>query len=153
MQKLKILNSKEAREIKEKLAEQFGFKGELDYAFLLNEKGRVFIVNRDISRLELKRLRVDRYGLYFGELRKGELRLSLEGAGLVAPLARKNLVELNKEEVRKYFRGEDLEKDLGEENRFVLLKYQKDFLGCARYKEKKILNFLPKIHRTPELIV
>lgn len=147
MQKLQILNTKEIREIKRLLEKQFGFAGNLDYVFLSNEKGRLFIITRDISRLDLSRLKVDRYGIYFGELRNQELRLSLEGAWLVRQKAQKNLVELTQEEVKQYFLGQDLEKDLSEENRFVLLKFKKDILGCARYKDKKILNFLPKIHR------
>jgi NOL1/NOP2/fmu family ribosome biogenesis protein len=151
MQKLNILNTREVRKIKDKLKEQFGFEGELDYAFLLNEKGRLFIANRDISRVDLEKLRVDKYGLYFGELRE-ELRLSMEGAWLVGKKAKKNVVELSEEEIRKYFLGIDMKKDLGSEKRWVLLKYDGDVISCAKYKEGKILNFLPKIHRSGELM-
>lgn len=153
MQKLKILNTREVKEIKEFLKEEFGFLGGLEHAFLLNDKGRLFIVNKDISRVELEKLRVDRYGLYFGEWKKGELRLSMEGGWMIGRKGKKNLVELSAEEVKRYFLGEELEKELGLKGRYVLLKYKKDVLGCARYKEGRILNFLPKIHRTGELMV
>ena len=152
MQQLKILNTREVKKIKELLKEQFGFSGVLDYAFLLNAKGRLFIVNRDVSRIDLKKLRVDKYGLYFGELRD-DLRLSMEGAQIVGGKAKKNIVELNEEEIREYFLGLDLEKDLGLESRWLLLKYGGDVISCAKYKDKKILNFLPKIHRSKELII
>lgn len=147
MQELKILNSKEIRRIKEKLKEQFGYVLEEDYAFLLSEKERLFIVNKEVFQIELDKLRVDKYGLYFGELRNDELRPSMEGAWLVGKKATKNIVELTKEEVKRYFLGEELEKRLGEEKRFVLLKFEEEIIGCAKYKEQKILNFLPKIHR------
>ena len=49
--------------------------------------------------------------------------------------------------MKDYFSGIDLNKELGEENRFVLLKYKEDVFGCAKYKENTIINFLPKIHR------
>lgn len=146
MQKLEILNTRQVEHIRKEIEKQFGARLEKDYVFLLNQKGRLFITNKDISRLDLAGLRVDKYGLYFGELKEGEFRLSLEGAELIGKKARKNILPLDKEEVKKYFLGEDLDKDLGEEKRWLLLKYKKDIIGCAKYKEKKLLNFLPKIH-------
>lgn len=153
MQKLEILNTRKLKKIKERLIEQFDYALEEDYAFLLNEKGRLFIVNKDISRVDLKKLRVDKYGLYFGEWREEELRLSMEGAWIVGRKAKKNVVDLDEEEIRKYFLGEDLDKDLGEEKRWVLLRFKGEVVSCAKYKEKRILNYLPKIHRSKELMV
>jgi len=147
MQKLKILNTREVKKILEKLKKQFSFAEKLDYVVLLNEKGRLFIVNKDISKVDLKKLKVDKYGLYFGELRNEEIRLSMEGAKIIGEKAKKNVVELGVEEVRRYFLGDNLKKDLGEEKRFVLLEFKKNIIGCAKYKSGEILNFLPKIHR------
>ena len=152
MQKLKILNTRELKSIKEKLINQFGFEEKLDYAFLINDKSRLFVVNRDIGSIDLSKLKVDKYGLYFGELKK-ELRLSMEGAWIIGQKAKKNVVEISERELRDYFLGLDIEKDLGEENRFVLLKYGKEIISCAKYKDKQILNFLPKTHRSKDLIV
>ena len=153
MQKLKILNTRELKHIKEKLKEQFDYEYKEDFAFLLNEKNRLFVVNKDISRIEFKKIRVDKFGLYFGELKNEELRLSMEGSWLVGQKAKSNIIDLEIDEVKKYFLGENLEKDLGKSNKFVLIKYQGDILGCAKYKNKQILNFLPKIHRSKDLII
>ena len=57
------------------------------------------------------------------------------------------MVDLSKEETKTYFLGVDLIKDLGVESRLIILKYGDQILGCAKYKETKILNFLPKTHR------
>ncbi|MFH1682203.1 MAG: hypothetical protein ABIA37_00245 [Candidatus Woesearchaeota archaeon] len=153
MQKLNILNTREIKEIKELLERQFGYTDKLDYAFLLGENGKLFIVNRDIEKIPLQNLRVDRYGLYFGELKNKELRLSMEGAWLIGSKAKRNTLKLNEEEIRKYFVGENLTKDVGEENRFILLKFNEDIISCAKYKNGEILNFLPKIHRSRDLII
>lgn len=153
MQKLKILNTREVKSIKEKLKEQFGISELGDYVFLLNNKGKLFFINKDLSRIEVDKLKVDKYGLYFGELRNEELRLSMQGAGLIGKKAKKNVVEISKEEIQDYFIGLDLDKDFGEGKKFVLLKYGDDIVGCAKYKEGKVLNFLPKINRTKDLIV
>lgn len=147
MQQLQILNTRELKPIKELLKEQFDYSLDEDWAFLLNEKGRLFTITKDLSRLDLKKLKIDRYGLYFGEFRNDELRLSLEAAWLIGQKAKKNIVELTNEETKEYFLGEPLFKDLGEEKKFVLLRFNQDILGCAKYKDRKILNFLPKIHR------
>jgi len=58
-----------------------------------------------------------------------------------------NVVELTTEETKTYFQGLDLEKELGDGSKNVLLKYKNNILGCAKYKEGKILNYLPKTYR------
>lgn len=153
MQQLNILNNKEIKPIKEKLLKQFGYSFQEDYAYLKNAQDKVFIVNKDVARIELKNLLIDKIGLYLGELNETEFRLSKEGAQLLALEAQKykielkNIVSFTKEEIKSYFQGLELERDLGTENKLILLEYEGDIFGCAKYKMGKILNFLPKIHR------
>lgn len=154
MQQLKILNTREIKKIKELLQKQFGGNLTKDYVYLLSEKNKIFIVNKDIAKINLNNLKIDRMGLYFAELNK-EIRLSQEGAQLLAegnPLKLKNCIELTKEELKRYFRGEDLEKDLGTEKKLILLQYGQNIFGCAKYKEHKIINFLAKNHRGEVII-
>jgi NOL1/NOP2/fmu family ribosome biogenesis protein len=151
--KLTILNTREVKKIKQIVVAQFGHFVEGKYAFLRNEKNKIFVVNKDISRIALKNLRIDRMGLYFAEVKQNHVRLSKEGAQLLGKRAKQltNVVELTKEEVKAYFQGEDLVKDLGE-SKLVILQYNDDILGCAQYKEGKILNFLPKTYRGEVII-
>lgn len=153
MQKLTILNTREIKKIKAILIEEFGYALQEDYAYLMNEKNKVFVVTKDIARVDFKKIRVDRIGLYFAESKNTQVRLSKAGAQLLVQEAQKNgkkvenLIELDHDEVKDYFKGLDLDKDLGTNDRLVILIYHKEILGCAQYKEGKILNFLPKIHR------
>ena len=153
MQKLTILNTRDVKEIKKQLVAQFGYAPEENYAYLKNEKDRLFIVNREVAQLDFDKLYIDRLGLYFAEVRPGHIRLSKEGAQLLVHEAKKkeaklkNAIALSKIEARAYFAGVDLTKDLGNENRLIIVCYEEDVLGCASYKEGKILNFLPKTHR------
>ncbi len=153
MQKLAILNSREIKKIKEQVTKDFGYFPVEDYAFILNENGNLFLVSKDITKINLDHLIIDRVGLYFAEVKNTQVRLSKEGAQLLAEEALKkkiklrNQVELTAEETKDYFQGHDVQKDLGTENRLILLSYNGNILGCAKYKEKTILNFLPKIHR------
>lgn len=182
MQKGTFLNSKELKQLEEKLHHQFGFSLSREHAYFRTVKDRIFLVSKRIVELPLASLHIDKVGLYLAEvMHDGSIRLSKEGAQLLAREAyrekKESKKELNKElktklknvvslaapEIREYFQGMDLEKDLGLENRFVLLEYQGEIFGCAKYKWEdssgkvsssgkkgnsgRILNFLAKIHR------
>ena len=59
-----------------------------------------------------------------------------------------------KKQVKEYFRGLDIDIDLGRDDQpFLILKHGKDFFGCSKYKNKKLLNFLSKVHRTSDLMI
>jgi NOL1/NOP2/fmu family ribosome biogenesis protein len=155
MQKLKILNTREVKKLKELLNQQFGYAFQEDYAYLENEnKFKIYLVTKDISKIDINSLRIDRYGLYLGERKGEQFRLSMEGTQLLAQEASENevklnnVIDLNEEELRDYFQGLGLDKlDLVDENKLILLRYKKDIFGCAKLKGGKIINFLPKIHR------
>jgi NOL1/NOP2/fmu family ribosome biogenesis protein len=146
MQNLKILNKKEIKRILAMIETQWGFKEELDYAFLETEKGRVYIANREIFNLDLSKVRINSVGFYFAETRAG-IRLSLEGSQIIGPKATKNVVELNDKEAKQWMSGEDLDKQT-ECRDFAIIKHKNDFLGTGKQtKEGKILNFVPKTRR------
>ena len=152
--KLKILNGKEIKKIKQILEKQFNYSLKKDYAYLENNKGKIYLVNKDISRIDLDNLRTDRFGIYFAERKNEWLRLSTEGAQLFALEAKKgkqdltNVIELDKIELEQYYQGSDLIKEeFKENNNFVLLSYKKEIFSCAKVKDGKLLNYLPKIYR------
>lgn len=153
MQSLTILNTREVKQIKELLIQQFGYALQQDYAYLKNEKNKIYLINKDAARLDWKKLIIDKMGLYFAEDKEKEIRLSKEGAQLLVQEAKKNkkkmvnIIEFTAEETKAYFQGLDVEKDLGAESKMTLLQYKDYILGCAKYKEGRILNFLPKTYR------
>ena len=150
MQTLTILNTRDIKKIRQAFEETYGAFFIGDYAYLQGKDGRISLINKDIAKIDLKKLRVDKFGLYVAELKNHSVRLSKEGAQLLAKEARdklKNIVELDDQEIKAYFHGIDLKKDLGPEAKFVLIEYKGDVVGCSKYKEGVILNYLPKIHR------
>ena len=128
------------------LNEQWGFDKKLDYAFVLTEKERIYLIKRSIDNLDLTKLRINSLGLYFAEFRNNELRLSIEGSQIVGPFATKNFVVINDNELRQWLRGEDLIKECTQTG-FVIIKHSEDYLGCGKYKDGTILNFVPKTRR------
>jgi len=145
MSKLKILNKKEIKELLNLIEKQWGPKLKLDYAFLQNTKNRVFIINKDISKINLEKLRINSIGMYFCETRNG-IRLSIEGSQIVGPKATKNIAKISDKQSKQWLKGEDL--DIKENySGFVILKNKNYFLGCGKFKEGKILNYVGKERR------
>ena len=147
MQNLRVLNRKEIKELFNKIKEQYGIEDmELEYVFLRNNEGKIFIANRDIARIDLDKINVNNIGFDFCAIENNEARLTIEGAQIIGKKATKNVVELNSEQVKEWFKGEDIEltKEL---NGFVILKHNNDFLGSGKAKNNKIINFLPKERR------
>ena len=146
MHQLKILNSKEIKEIYKLIEGQWGAKTKLGYAFLKNNKNRIFIVNKDISKIDLSKLRINSIGMYFCEIDDKGIRLSIEGSQIVGPKAAKNIIEISEEQSKQWFKGEDLESK-GNYSGFVILKQDNDFLGTGKYRDGKILNYVNKGRR------
>lgn len=146
MRNLKILNRKQIKKILDVIKKQYGCNVNLDYAFLQNEKNRVYIANKEFADIDLSKLRINSIGLYFGEIRSDELRLTIEGTQIIGAHAKKNVVELNEKEFKEWMRGYDLVKETNTKG-FVIIKHKGDYLGCGKAKENKILNYVPKTRR------
>lgn len=147
MPELKILNSREIKEIYKLVEKQWGAKIKLDYGFLKNNKNRIFIINRDISKIDISKLRLNSVGMYFCEDDRAGIRLSIEGSQIIGPKATKNVVKLDEDETRRWFKGEDLEKECRNCSGFVILKSKNDFLGSGKYSNGRILNYVGKTRR------
>jgi len=146
MQNLKILNKKEIKRILSMLEKQWGFKEELNYAFLQSEKHKIYLANKEIFNLDLSKLKINSFGLYFADVRTG-IRLSIEGSQIVGKKATKNIVELNDKEAKDWMSGLDIEKQT-DSNEFVIIKHGDDFMGTGKATEDgKILNYVPKARR------
>ena len=147
MQNLKILNSKEIKVIMREINDQWGFDKKLDYVFLKNNKDKIFITTRNISKIDLDKIRINSIGLYFCEISNG-LRLSMDGSQIIGPGATKNVAEINKETAKKWINGENIEfKENKDQSSFQIIKYGDDFLGTGRLKNGIITNFIPKARR------
>jgi len=144
---LKILNTKEVKEIRAKILEQWGTEFKTDFAFLLSSKNRIYLVSKDIAKIDYEKLRLQVVGVYFGEIMdNGELRLSIEGSQMIGKDAAKNVVEIEKENVKKWLYGQDIRIET-ECSGFVIVKSINDFMGTGKVKEGNLLNFIPKIRR------
>ena len=95
MGNLKILNSKETKEIMKSLKLQYGFEDKLDYAFLRDTKDRIHIVSKDIAGIDLRRLRINSIGMYFCTIEKDGIRLTIDGSQIIGPGSDKNIIDID----------------------------------------------------------
>tara|TARA_Y100000310_G_scaffold345695_1_gene468428 strand:+ start:12363 stop:12812 length:450 start_codon:yes stop_codon:yes gene_type:complete len=143
MQDLKALNTREKKDIYKKLKEQFGHDEKFDQIVLLNPKEKIYLLSKGYADLDVKGMRINNKALYFGKLEKDGLRLSIEGSQLIK--ANKNVIELNKEELHQWMKGEDIAKE-GSPG-YVIVKHKKDIFGCGMHKNNVLRNMVPKERR------
>lgn len=149
LKNLKPLKAKEAKNIRKLIKDQWDAELDEDIVFFMNTKEqKIFISNREIATVDFDKFNINTIGLYMGELYKEELRPSIEGSQLIAKTAKKNILEINEDQAKEYMKGNDIEKETGLEG-YIILKSKKDILGATRKKEKKLMNFFPKIRRLP----
>ena len=147
MQQLKILNSKEKKAVSKLISKQFKCDFKFEYEVFMNQKNKLFILNKDVSKIDLEKLRVNSLGLYFGVKYDNEIRLSIEGSEIIGMIAKKNVLELTEIEAEKWMSGEDFEVDSNLSG-FVIIKNKTDFLGCGKISNKKLFNYVPKERRS-----
>ena len=146
MEHLKILNSKEKKQILSILERNYGFKEKLDYIFLRNNKNRIFLMSKDLKKIYTEKIRINSMGMYFSEIIGPDIHLSIEGSQLIGNKCNKNIVTLSEKEKNEWLTGIDIEKKT-ENSGFVIIKYNNEFLGCGKQTNTKILNYIPKNRR------
>jgi len=145
---LKILNTKEKKQIEKKLNEQFGIKK--IPGILLHRGERIFLFQGDLKEKQIKELEqetpVERVGIYFAKYLNEQIRLSLEGVYLLKDQITKNVFELNTKQAQQWMTGSELNISTEKQN-LLIMKYKDYFLGCGKASQEKIGNFIPKNRR------
>jgi len=151
--KLRPLNRKETSAILLQIQEEYGVDAKKllidDYVFFQSDKNKVYIIDAKIKEVNLDFVRVNSFGLYFCELAHGNVRLSMEGSKIIGEHATKNVLVLDNDIAKQWLLGNDIPCEQ-EYNGYVIIKNNNDYIGCGKYKEGKIFNFVPKQRRIRE---
>ena len=144
----KPLNSKEKENVLKLIKKQFSIEElHLDYIFFSNEDHKIFIISKDVSKINLSNLRINNIGLYFGKIEDDGFRLSIEGSQIIGNLALNNIIEIDDVDTKKWFLGEDIPTKVDNVRGYVILRNKNDFLGCGKIKNNKIINYIDKGRR------
>lgn len=149
---IKILNKKEKQEITNKLNEQFGIE-RIPGIIIKTGKEKLFLFSGNFDKEQIKKLEriafVEKVGIYFAKFIDEKIKLSIEGTQILKNQIKKNILEINKEQVEQWMKGQELQIVTGKKG-FLIIKYKDDFLGCGKASENKIGNFIPKNRRLKE---
>jgi NOL1/NOP2/fmu family ribosome biogenesis protein len=144
---LNVLNSREKKLINEKIELQWGCELDKSLVWLLSNRDKLYVADHSIGSIDFKKLRIDKVGVYVATVDDKGVRLSIEGSQLLGPKAKMNLVDIDDDGLKRWLRGEDIEKDVRGCSGPVILRRGKDFVGCGKVTDKGILNFVPKARR------
>ena len=126
--KITFLTTKTMRPLLGYLKEHYGYEGKFEFALVITAKSKVYAVTKEVFDLPVETLRVNSFGVYIGEWRHEEFRLSIEGSQLIGPECTKNVVTLNKDQLKQWMAGEPLPlADNISGEGFVILKFGDDF--------------------------
>jgi NOL1/NOP2/fmu family ribosome biogenesis protein len=143
-----VLNSRERKELLQKLEDRYGYTGSFDYAIFRNTEGKHYLANRAIEEYLDRGLYLERVGVYMFQDQHGELRFTIEGSQLVGPHSTRGIVELTPAQRDQWMLGKDIVLDQeGQEGLaqiFYLVRCGEDWLGCGKAKNGVLLNYVPK---------
>lgn len=146
---IKIIEGKEKQKILEILNNEFGIE-KLNGKLIVSGKEKIFFYTGNLTNEQLRELEkfipIERVGVYLAKNEEGKIRLSIEGSQILKNEIKKNIVELNKNEMEIWMMGHELLKKT-DFREFVILKYKEDFLGTGKASAEKINNFIPKSRR------
>jgi NOL1/NOP2/fmu family ribosome biogenesis protein len=151
MQIEKILSKKDVEEVEKIIEKNYGSLPNLNnYISILTRREKIWITTKEAFNLA-KKIKFNTIGLYIGKFKRNDkIHLSLEGMQFFAKDAKKNIIMVNEENMKKFMWGSSItefEKINCELNNFVLVKYKNDFIGLGILRENKVENLLPKSRR------
>ena len=150
MTDLFIVSKSVRKRILRLLKEQYGIS-DFDYVLLRSGKRRFWVCPKEIKDVQLKDLRIHSVGFYFGELEDDGFRLSFDSTQLFSGIIKKNVLEVDEEEAKKWLSGLDIKLTEEEAKRidghYVVIKHSSDMLGCGKVKNLRVLNHVPKDRR------
>ena len=145
---MKLLNKKQIRELMNLLDKQFGFNNGLDYIFIKDSRD-YYITNKSLGKINFNSLNVKRIGIFFGKLIDNHFILSIEGSQIIGNSSNKNIIDVDDEEIKFWFKGMNLRKSL--DNGIYLLRYKNDFVGTCKVVNNELINSLDKSRRVFKL--
>jgi NOL1/NOP2/fmu family ribosome biogenesis protein len=154
MRFLKILKKNQKKEIEKQLEERFGIS-KIPGIIVMKGEERLFLFSGNLSEHEIKNFEknifIERLGVYFAKFMDGSIRLSIEGSQILKDQIKKNIFELDENQVENWMKGQELQIKTGKRG-FLVMKYKDDFLGTGKASEEKIGNFIPKSRRLKEKV-
>ena len=142
------INAKQRKEVAAIIFEAYGAVLPKDDVLFLLGEDKYSLGTRDVEPFLSVGLRIERIGVYIGQLQHGEFRLSIEGSQILGPLAKSRILTLTSTQRGEWLLGKDiqLESDaqLAASSHFHIIRCGADWLGAGKVKNGMLLNYVPK---------
>ena len=148
------LKKRDVQEILISLNNMFGINPEIfkENVFYRTGKESIWITTPQALDLIPSPININNIGINFMKIdSRGDMRLTLDGTTLFGKHATKNVIQITDEEFDYVIRGIDLSPKPELEPGYYILKHEKDFIGCAKNSNTKILVYTPKNRRIKNL--
>ena len=145
---MKLLTSKDKKEIVEQLNKQYGIK-EIPYILIRFGEEKIRIFSGNLTKEEIfvfeKEFRIENAGLYIAKEESDGIRLTFDALSIFKNKITKNILELDDKNTEEWLKGNDLL--IKAEKGFKVLRNNNEFIGCGKSTGEKITNFVPKERR------
>ncbi len=123
-----------------------------EYELFMSGEGKIRATTRETKELAEYLRKVDSVGVYVAKYRKWGLTLSIEGSHMLDGAIRKNVIELTREEAKRWMTGApvELKPEHKVDEKLVVARYRGFYLGSGVVgRDGKIYPQIPKWRRIP----
>lgn len=149
MNHIKFIKKEGEKKILNILNKEFGITS-LPGVLFQSGKERLFLFTGSFGKKEILQLSeltpIERIGVYVGKIINNEIRLTIEGTQIFKDQIKRNIFELNENQMKQWMTGEELLIKTGHHG-YLVMKYKNEFLGCGKASEEKIGNYVQKARR------
>jgi NOL1/NOP2/fmu family ribosome biogenesis protein len=147
---LKVLDRSEIKEIERIIEKNYGTEIDLErFGVFKTKDEKVWIASKKIFEIELEKIAVNSIGMYVGRLKRNEkIHLSTEACQMIGKTAKKNVAIVS--DAEKFLSGSNLKPDKEincDYHNFVIVRTEKEILGCSLLTEEGIKNLVPRSRR------
>src|SRR3989344_2996233 len=152
MSNVEILDKTKKKKILNKLEEEFGIK-KLNHLFIKSGNNRLRIFSGSLSKEELntiaKKIHVELIGSRIVNIEKDDIRISFDAINIpeIKSQINKNIIEITDDQAKEWMKGNDLDIEIVDKARFIIIKNKEDFLGVGKVQGTFIKNYVPKERR------
>ena len=159
---MKKLLMREEKRLRPMLLEQYGIDSR-DIEFYSSDgslKGKIYfssipkILMEHNKKLDISSLKINNIGLYLGVITNDGLRLGMDAAQLLGRRARKNIIEIDEQQLVEWLNGKHVKLKKGQaiSPGFCIVKHKDIFLGSGKVGRdtETLYNYTPKARRVKE---
>lgn len=126
--------------------EEFGIEEEVFKGYEFYEyKNSIYLMTKEVKDFNCEK--IIRKGIRIARLVKKGIKPTIDLVQLFGRYAKKNIIYLNEQDLKKILYGQDLNLELGMEEGYKILFYKNYPIGVGYFRDKKLKNQIPRSRR------